>query len=69
MSSVKKKIELANNRPKLYRDMKSIDLNKGYISTLLKNVDWDSELAVNLNNANTFTDLTVLMKHLITIAH
>ena len=28
MSSVKKKNELANNRPKLHRYMKSIDLNK-----------------------------------------
>ena len=37
--------------------MKNIDLNKDYISTSLKNVDWDSKLAVNLNNTNTSTEL------------
>ena len=56
-SSVKKKNELANNRTKLCRDMKIIDLNKDYISNSLKNVDWDSKLAVNLNNTNTSTEL------------
>ena len=57
MSSVKKKNELANNRTKLRRDMKSIDLNKDYIFTLLKNLDWDSNLAINPSNANTSTEL------------
>ena len=37
--------------------MKIIDLNKGYISTSLKNVDWDSKFAVNLNNTNPSTEL------------
>ena len=40
------KNELANNRTKLHMDVKSIDLNKDYISSSLKNVDWDSKLAV-----------------------
>lgn len=42
MSSVKKKNELANNRPEIYRDMKSIYLNQDYISILLKTADWES---------------------------
>ena len=57
MSSIKKENELANNRPKLHMDMKSIDLSKDYISTSLKNVDWESKLTNNLNNANTSTEL------------
>ena len=57
MSSVKNKNENAYNRPKLHRDMKSIDLNNDYISISLKNVDWESKLPVNLNNANTSTEL------------
>ena len=40
------KNELANSRTKLHMDVKSIDLNKDYISSSLKNVDWDSKLAV-----------------------
>ena len=57
MSLVKKKNELANSRAKLHRDIKSIDLNKDYISTSLKNVDWETKLAVNFNNANPSTEL------------
>ena len=38
-------------------DMKSIDLNKDYITTSLKNVDWESKLGLNLNNANTSNEL------------
>ena len=57
MFSVKKKNELANNRPKPHRDMKNIDLKKDNSSTSLKNVFWDSKLAVNPNNANNFTEL------------
>ena len=37
--------------------MKIIDINKGFISNSLKNVVWDSKLAVNLNNTNTSTEL------------
>ena len=55
MSSVKKKNELANNRPKLHKNMKNFELNKDYIPTSLKNVDWVSKLAINLNVANTST--------------
>ena len=54
-SSVEKKSKLANNRLKLHRDMKTIDLNKDYISASLKNVDWESKLVVNLNNDNNST--------------
>ena len=57
MPLVKKKNELTQNATKLHRDMKSIDLSKDYISTSLKNVNWDSKLAVNLDNANSFTKL------------
>ena len=57
MPLVKKKNELTHNTTKLHRDMKSIDLSKDYISTSLKNVNWDSKLAVNLDNANSFTKL------------
>ena len=44
--------------------MKSIDLNKDYISTSLENVDWESKLATELNNATTSAEL----KYLIIIA-
>ena len=37
--------------------MKMIELNKDYISTSLKNVDWDIKLPVNLNNTTTSTEL------------
>ena len=57
MPSVKKKNKLANSRPKLHMDMKSIELNKDYIFTSLKNENWESKLAVNLNNANISTEL------------
>ena len=57
MSSHKKKNEVANNRPNLHRDLKSTDLNKDYISTTLKNENWERNLGVNLNNANTSAEL------------
>ena len=57
ISSVKKKNQLANNGPKLHSNMKTIDLKKDYFFTLLKNVNWKRKLAVNLNNANTSTEL------------
>ena len=34
----------------------SVNLNKDYIFISLKNVDWESKLPVNLNNANTSTE-------------
>ena len=37
--------------------MKNIDTNKDSISTFLKQTDWDKKLEVNLNNANTSTEL------------
>ena len=57
MPSFKKTQNVANGSPKYQRDMKNIDTNKDSISTFLKQTDWDKKLEVNLNNANTSTEL------------